>query len=97
VKYCLPALNALQGKQPAEKVQAVLAEPFPADRKRYRFLCGKVWVEEGRLLCRISPKVESHMITSLMGSNCLIEAGPAGDLLSAGTRVSVTMLPWAGL
>jgi molybdopterin molybdotransferase len=97
VEYCIPALNTLQGKKTAEKVQAVLAEPFPADRKRHRFLCGNVWVEEGRLLCRISPKVESHMITSLPGSNCLIEAGPSGEPLPAGSRVAVTMLPWAGL
>jgi molybdopterin molybdotransferase len=97
LEYCLPALNTLQGKQEPEKVQAVLAEPFPADRKRYRFLCGKVWAEGGKLLCRISPKVKSHMITSLLGSNCLLEAAPSPGPLPAGSRVNVTMFPWAGL
>ncbi len=97
VEYCVPALCSLEGKAAPERVAAELAEPFPADKKRHRFLPGKVWVEEGRLLCRISPRVESHMITSLAGSNCLLDAAPSPETLSAGSRVSCLMLPWSVL
>jgi molybdopterin molybdotransferase len=97
VEYCLPALLALQGKSASDKFHAILAEPFPADKKRHRFLLGKVWAEEGKLLCRISPKVESHMITSVVGSNCLLEAVPSSVPLSPGSEILCTMLPWAGL
>lgn len=97
VEYCVPALFALQGKSAPDKFYAVLAEPFPADKKRHRFLLGKVWAEDGRLLCRISPKVESHMITSVIGSNCLLETAPSSVPLSPGSEILCTMLPWAGL
>jgi len=96
VEYCIPALYALQGRADPVKLQAVLAGQFPSDRKRHRFLFGTLWVEEGRLLCRIAPKVESHMITSAAGSNCIIESAPSTDPLQAGSEVTCTMLPWAG-
>ena len=97
VEYCVPALCALQGKSVPGKFCAILAEPFPVDKKRHRFLLGKVWAEHGKILCRISPKVESHMITSVLGSNCLIEAAPSEEELPEGSEVLCTMLPWASL
>jgi molybdopterin molybdotransferase len=97
VEYCVPALCALQKKSEPEKFDAILAEPFPADKKRHRFLLGQVRAEDGKLLCRTSPKVESHMITSVVGSNCLIEAEPSQEALLKGSRVLCTMLPWSNL
>ena len=97
VEYCIPALYAFQRKSVPDKFLAVLAEPFPADKKRHRFLLGQVWAENGKLLCRISPKVESHMITSVVGSNCLLEAEPSPDPLSKGSEILCTMLPWSNL
>jgi len=97
VEYCVPALCALAGKRAPEKFHAALAEPFPSDKKRHRFLLGHVWAEEGQLLCTSSPKVESHMITSVVGSNCLIETEPSGEPLLKGSRVLCTMLPWSKL
>ena len=97
VEYCIPALNILQEHPEINSFKAILAEPFPTDKKRHRFLSGKVWSEHGRLLCKVSPKVESHMITSLAGSNCLVEAEPSSVPLPAGSEVTCTMLPWAML
>lgn len=94
VKYALPALCALQGEAGPESFQATLSEPYPADKKRHRLLFGKVTLDNGRLLCSISPKVESHKITSVLGANCLIEAEPSAPL-PAGSEVWCTMLPWA--
>lgn len=97
VEYCIPALCALQETSAPDKFHAVLTESFPADKKRHRFLLGQVWAEEGKLLCRISPKVESHMITSVAGSNCLLESEPSPEPLSAGSTVLCSMLPWSNL
>jgi molybdopterin molybdotransferase len=97
VEYCIPSLLTLQGKASPGKFSAVLTEPFPSDKKRHRFLLGTVWAEEGQLLCRTSPKCESHMITAITGSNCLIEAGPSTERLPAGAKINCTILPWAGL
>ncbi|MFZ4524156.1 MAG: hypothetical protein ACOYOE_01070 [Chlorobium sp.] len=97
VEYCIPAFNILQDTIATASFQAILVEPFPTDKKRHRFLSGKVWAEGGRLLCKVSPKIESHMITSLTGSNCLVEAEPSFAPLPAGSEVTCTMLPWAAL
>jgi molybdopterin molybdotransferase len=95
VKYCVPALAAFEGKIRLESVQATLSEPFPVEKKRHRLLPGKVMLDNGKLLCSISPKVESHKITSVLGANCLIEAEPSSVPLLAGSEVLCTMLPWA--
>jgi molybdopterin molybdotransferase len=96
-EYCIPALFLLQGKPAPVKMQALLTSAFPADRKRHRFLLGSVWTEEGRLHCRVSPKIESHMITSSAGSNCIVEVAPAAEPIPPGNPVTFTMLPWACL
>lgn len=95
--YVMPALSAMQESPYHGRIMAVLAEPFPADRKRYRFLFGRVWQENGSLMCRVSPKTESHMITSLVGANCLIEAPAADAPHPAGTVVGCNLLPWSTL
>ncbi len=97
VKYCLPALYALQAKTCHNTFRAILAEPFPADKKRHRFLLGQVRSEGGQLLCRLSPKVESHNITSVLDANCLAESAPSGDILPSGSEVLCTWLPWANM
>jgi molybdopterin molybdotransferase len=97
VKYVVPALCRFQGRELSGSILAELVTSFVPDRKRYRILFGKVWLENGRLLCTAASKVESHMITSLSGANCLLEADPSGDVFPAGTLLSCTLLPWAML
>ncbi|NTW55911.1 MAG: molybdopterin molybdotransferase MoeA [Chlorobiaceae bacterium] len=96
-EYCVPALFRLQGTPAPPKLQATLAALFPVDRKRHRFLLGKLWAEDGQLLCRVSQKTESHMITSAAGANCIIEAAPASGPLPEGSPVICTPLPWSCL
>ncbi len=97
LEYIMPTLSAMQDSSYHGKIDAVLSEPFPTDRKRYRFLFGRVWQKEGGLSCRVSDKTESHMLTSLVGSNCLIEAPAAPGPLPAGAVVTCNMLPWSTL
>ncbi|ANT65885.1 molybdopterin molybdotransferase MoeA [Prosthecochloris sp. CIB 2401] len=97
LEYVMPALASMQDVPYLGKIEARLASPFPVDRKRYRFLFGRVWQKDGGLSCSPSLRTESHMITSLVGANCLIEA-PAGDVpLAEGNVVICNLLPWSSL
>ena len=97
LEYCMPALAAMQNSRYHGKIEAELVEPFPADKKRYRFLFGRIWQKDGVLLCKVSRKIESHMITSLVGANCLIEAPASAHHLPAGSVVTCNLLPWSTL
>ncbi len=97
VAYCVPALCGLQGKAFPDKLRAILTEPFPCDKKRHRFLPGKVWLENGQLLCKTALRLESHMITSLINSNCLLESPASPEPLQAGSMIACAMFPWATL
>ena len=94
LEYCLPALDRMRGIEPARKFTATLDEPFPADRKRHRFLFGHVRADSGELRCTLSAQTESHMLTALSGANCMVEAPPAAEPISPGAPVTCTPLPW---
>lgn len=96
IEYVVPALCLLQGREIPSTITAVLDEPFPADRKRHRFLPGMVREVDGKLMCRVSGKIESHMITSLVGANAIIGAPASPEPLRPGTPVTCTLLPWQG-
>jgi molybdopterin molybdotransferase len=96
IEYALPCLARMQGCEPPPKLQVCLEEPFPADMKRHRFLFGRLRSESGRLLCSLSPKTESHMLTTARGANCIVESAPAPAPLPAGSMVTCNPLPWAG-
>ncbi len=95
LEYCMPTLAAMQNSRYHGKIEAELTEPFPADKKRYRFLFGRIWQKDGRLFCKVTRKIESHMITSLVGANCLIEAPFSGQPLPSGAVVTCNLLPWS--
>ncbi|ABB23039.1 molybdopterin molybdotransferase MoeA [Pelodictyon luteolum] len=96
-EYCVPALMKMQGLPRPAKLHATLDAPFPADRKRHRFLPGVLREEGGRLFCRTAALTESHMATSLVGANCLIESPPADTPVPAGDTIACSLLPWASL
>jgi len=96
MEYAVPAIMLMQGREEPRRLEAVLESPFPADRKRYRFLPGRLREEGGRLFCRVTEKIESHMISSLVGSNCIIECSPSAEPLPAGSVVFCSLLPWGG-
>ena len=61
------------------------------------FLFGKAWLEDGKLVCKPSTKTGSHMITSSLEANCLLES-PLGDgLLVEGQSITASLLPWLSL
>ena len=95
VEYVVPSLAALQGRAPAPKLPATLAAPFPTEPEKHRFLFGRVGLDDGRLLVAPSGKLGSHMLSAVLGANCILEAPPAPEPLPVGAAVSVNLLTWA--
>ena len=97
LEYVWPVLEQLQGLVPQAKVTAELAAPFPAVPSKHRFLFGQAWLEEGHLKVLPARKLGSHMFTSSLGANCILETPPGETPLPSGERVSLRLLPWSGL
>ncbi|NTW50679.1 MAG: molybdopterin molybdotransferase MoeA, partial [Chlorobiales bacterium] len=96
MEYVFPAIACMMGGTCPEKVTAILAKPFPRDQKKHRYLFGKLWSEEGKLLCAPTEKHGSHMLTSALGANCIIEAAAGETPLKEGELVTVSFMPWVG-
>lgn len=95
MEYVYPAITCMTGGACPEKITATLAKPFPRDPKKRRYLFGQLWSEEGKLLCKPTDKHGSHMLTSALGANCIIEASAGESPLNEGEKVSVNLLPWS--
>lgn len=97
MEYIWPVLGRIQGMAPAQKTSAWLTAPFPVEQDRHRFLFGRIQVEGGRLLAAPTEKWGSHMLTSALHVNAILEAPPGGVSLSEGELVTVNPLPWAAI
>ena len=97
MEYIWPTLEQFQGLRPTGKLTAILAEPFPVDGGKHRFLFGQVWLEEGRLRAAPTRKLGSHMLTSALGANAILDAPPGTGPLRAEDPVSVRLLPWGAI
>lgn len=94
MEYVWPILEQSQGLRPAAKLMATLAESFPVDGKKHRFLFGQVWLEDGRLVAAPTEKLGSHMFTSALGANAILEAPPGAEPLPPGRPITIRLLPW---
>ena len=97
MEYIWPTLEQFQGLRPTGKLTAILAEPFPVDGGKHRFLFGQVWLEEGCLRAAPTRKLGSHMLTSALGANAILDAPPGTRPLRAEDPVSVRLLPWGSI
>ena len=94
MEWVWPVLDIMMGK-PAQKIlTGILNAPFPRDKMKYRFLFGKSWMEDGKLVCKSSVKVGSHMLSSSLESNCILGCEPGDGLLEPGEEISIRLLPW---
>lgn len=97
MEYIWPTLEQFQGLRPTGKLTAILAEPFPVDGGKHRFLFGQVWLEEGCLRAAPTRKLGSHMLTSALGANAILDAPPGTGPLLAEDPISVRLLPWGSI
>jgi molybdopterin molybdotransferase len=93
--YLYPALRRMAGFGDAglrERTAALAADVQP-DALRWRFLKARTI---DRRLVEALPRQASHMISDLVGSDCLIVVPPGADRIPAGTDVTTYVLPFTG-
>jgi molybdopterin molybdotransferase len=97
MEWVWPALETIMGKNESEPLTGKLTESFPRESVKKRFLFGKVWIENGQLVCRPASKVGSHMLTSSLDANCILAAEPGDGILNIGDNILVNVLPWKNI
>jgi molybdopterin molybdotransferase len=97
MEWVWPVLGAMMGKEEAKKVTAILKKSFPREKVKYRFLFGNAWMEDEQLFCQPSAKVGSHMLSSSLEANCILEAEPGDRHLDVGEKITINILPWKRL
>ena len=97
MEYVWPTCEQWMGLESRSKIQAQLIKPFPRDPEKHRFLFGQVWAENGQLKCTPALKKGSHMTTSWVGANGILESYPGDNPLPIGESIVVSLLPWKTL
>ena len=97
MEYVWPVCELMSGLKPAEKVTATLETSFPREPVKHRFLPGTIRVDDGRLKASPTEKLGSHMFSSSLGANAILEAAPGKSFLEPGAPVSARPLPWCDL
>ncbi|MBC8257369.1 MAG: molybdopterin molybdotransferase MoeA [Candidatus Marinimicrobia bacterium] len=98
VEYIIPIIQEILGLKKPRKLTAVLTEDFPSDKKKQRFLFGKAWINtDGKLVCAPTSKTGSHMLTSSLDADCIIEAQPSEKNVKAGETITIQPLNWRSI
>jgi len=97
MEWVWPVIETIMGKKESKKVTAILKKTFPREKVKYRFLFGKAWIENGQLVCEPSAKVGSHMLSSSLEANCILESEPGNGHLKVGEKITINILPWKRL
>ena len=92
--FAQPALLAATGRDPDEaRTTAVLAEPVATKLGREVYLRCRLEPEEGGWLARLtSDRQGSHVLSSMLGADCLAAIPADRDTVEAGERVEVLLL-----
>ncbi|WP_337589389.1 gephyrin-like molybdotransferase Glp [Paenibacillus contaminans] len=95
--FVRPVLWGMQGKMEVTppKATAFLGEDFQKVNAYHRFVRGKSYVENGRLLVKQTGPDRSSLMLSIKDSDCLIVIPPGGSGTSAGELVDIIKLGWA--
>jgi len=98
IEYVYPVMQELQRKKINFKHYAILTESFPAENNKHRYLFGRSWINsDGKILCAPSSKSGSHMITSSLESNCILESPPKNKNLKPGDKITINLLNWRNI
>ena len=94
MEWVWPAIETMLGKKDNSPLMGILKETFPRETIKHRFLFGKAWLQDGKLVCRPSTKVGSHMLSSSLEANCILSSEPGDGQLQMGDEIRVNILPW---
>ncbi len=94
IEYVYPSIRKFQSSSALPKMSVKLTAEFPVENKKYRFLFGQVKYDNGKLVCCPSKKHGSHMFTSSLGANCIIESKQGASNKQKGETTTIQHLPW---
>ncbi len=94
MEWVWPVTETMLGEKNNSHLMGILKEAFPRETIKHRFLFGKAWLQDGKLVCRPSTKVGSHMLSSSLEANCILSSEPGDGQLQMGDEIRVNILPW---
>ena len=94
MEWVWPVLITMMGEKSEKSIYGILDEPFPRERMKHRFLFGRAKYKNGKLVCRPTNRIGSHMLTSALGANCILGSDPGEGSLNPGDLIKVNLLPW---
>jgi len=95
LEYVHPVLQDLQCQKRSARYQAELTTEFPAEPQKHRYLFGRAWIDEDeKLVCAPTAKMQSHMLTASLESNCILRTPPGEKMLIAGDKIELKPLSW---
>lgn len=95
VEYVNPVIQEMLNEKKYSKIIATLKNDFPNEKQKHRFLFGRSWIDDnGELMCSTTNKLGSHMLSSSLSANCIIEAPRANLNLKAGDKITINPLNW---
>ena len=97
MEWVWPVLITMMGEKSEKSIYGILDEPFPRERTKHRFLFGRAKYKNGKLVCRPTNRIGSHMLTSALGANCILGSDPGEGSLNPGDLIKVNLLPWKNI
>ena len=94
MKWVWPAIQTLMGENIERPLYGTLDELFPREKTKHRFLFGLAEYKNGLLMCRPTSRLGSHMLTSALGANCILESESGDGPLKPGDLIKINLLPW---
>ena len=94
MEWVWPTLESMMGKSESKPITGILAEPFPREKVKKRFLFGNAWIENNQLVCKPASKIGSHMLTSSLEANCILSSEPGESIMTVSENINVNLLPW---
>ena len=95
MEWVWPTIKSLMNEMGGGNLLGILEESFKLEKIKHRFLFGQAELKDGKLLCRPTNRIGSHMLTSALGANCILCADPGEGFLKPGDSIKINLLPWA--
>ena len=97
MEWVWPVLETMMGVPKSKPTTGILTESFPREKVKYRYLFGWAWLEDGKLVCKPSTKIGSHMLSSSLEANCILGSEQGKNPLQPGDEIHVNILPWKNI
>jgi molybdopterin molybdotransferase len=97
MEYVWPTCERFMGLIPINKVTARLVESFPRETEKRRYLLGHVEMDGREMVAKPSGKYGSHMFTSALMANAILESPRGEGPLKSGQEITARLLPWSEL